>query len=194
VGSAEHRVGVQSDVESMPFTLILDGLGAGHVVQKFGLRFPCFWQCCTALTVTTSANRLHLQWVCVVAVVVARCVFSAVRTLECLGLLKRPLFDGSCNNRVSKSAAACVNGVDIFLMRKRDGHAATLSISSGQIKCQSVGHSSWRVTALLVAFSMATANFTGTGRWPLAQFERSDVCAPIDSASRLADPRPCVSK
>lgn len=52
--------------------------------------------------------------------------------------------------------------------------AVAFSANSGQIAAQSA-QSSCRVTALSVAFSMATANLTGTGRWPLAQFERSDV-------------------
>lgn len=65
------------------------------------------------------------------------------------------------------------------------GLPAAFSRSSGQIKCQSVGRSSCRVTIFLVFCSTATQTFSSSGLYPYATFARCRAVVPTLSANAL---------
>ena len=77
---------------------------------------------------------------------------------------------------------------------RRINYAASLGwASSGQIRCQSDGRRSWRVTAPSVACSMAT-QFTGSGDVPLArQLLTADCEMPIAAASLPTPPHKSIA-
>lgn len=169
------------------------------------------------LIVARPTNRLHVFHAGVISVVPMLGSCTAINTQEGFDWLQNSgfqrLLEILCEGRpirpdlliawsatpdgraiTDANCTAAVNAVAFDLPFKGYAHDSALSASSGQIKCQSFGHKSLRVTCLSVAASIATANFTGTGRCPLVQFDKSEECAPMLSASCVAAPRPRASK